>query len=79
MKNKCFLISSTLMILMFVFTLRTLSEAYVERETELITHYEGVIEKILTDEDFKRGYVDGLKEKKEKNLKMKVPENPLNK
>jgi len=58
LKGKCFLISSTIIIFIFIFISNTMSKAYVKKEKA----YRTIISKLLTDKNyfnsFKKEYGD---------------------
>ncbi len=56
MKGKCLLISSTIIIIIFVFTLNVMSKAFAEREQALIDRNNEIIDRLMIDPNYFKGY-----------------------
>ncbi len=56
MRGKCLLISSTIIIIIFVFTLNVMSKAFAEREQALIDRNNEIIDRLMIDPNYFKGY-----------------------
>lgn len=75
MRGKCLLISSTIIIIIFVFTLNVMSKAFTEREQALIDRNNEIIDRLMIDPNYFKGYYSAWEKTRKLIAIQKLKEN----
>lgn len=75
MRGKCLLISSTIIIIIFVFTLNVMSKAFAEREQALIDRNNEIIDRLMIDPNYFKGYYSAWEKTRKLIAIQKLKEN----
>lgn len=75
MRGKCLLISSTIIIIIFVFTLNVMSNAFAEREQALIDRNNEIIDRLMIDPNYFKGYYSAWEKTRKLIAIQKLKEN----